>query len=64
GDVLTGIISGLIAQNMDPYKAAVLGVFLHGKAGDLAAKELGYHGMLAGDICSYTSEAIKMYFEN
>ena len=47
---------------MDPYKAAVLGV-LHGKAGDLAAKELGYHGMLAGDICSYTSSN-KMYFEN
>jgi len=64
GDVLTGIISGLIAQNMDPYKAAVLGVFLHGKAGDLAAKELGYHGMLAGDICRYTPEAIKMYYEN
>lgn len=64
GDVLTGIISGLIAQNMDPYKAAVLGVFLHGKAGDLAVHELGHHGMLAGDICRYTSEAIKLYYDN
>ncbi|NLK20651.1 MAG: NAD(P)H-hydrate dehydratase [Epulopiscium sp.] len=64
GDVLTGIISGLIAQGMNPYKAAVLGTFLHGKAGDLVANELGLHGMLAGDICNCIPKAIKLYYEN
>ncbi|NLK98096.1 NAD(P)H-hydrate dehydratase [Defluviitalea saccharophila] len=64
GDVLTGIIAGLIGQNLNPYKAAVLGTFLHGKAGDLAAAELGQHGMLAGDICNYVPKAIKLYYQS
>ena len=41
GDVLTGILVALLAQRMPPYDAAVLGVFLHGLAGDLAAQEYG-----------------------
>jgi NAD(P)H-hydrate epimerase len=50
GDVLTGIILGLLAQRLPPEKAAVLGVYLHGLAGDLAAAEKSEPGMIAGDI--------------
>ncbi|NLM13535.1 MAG: NAD(P)H-hydrate dehydratase [Epulopiscium sp.] len=64
GDVLTGIIAGLIGQGLNPYKAAVLGAFIHGKAGDLAASELGQHGMLAGDICNYVPKAMKLYYQS
>ena len=49
GDVLTGIIAGLKAQNMDPLQAAQVGVCLHGAAGDAAAIE-GERGMLASDL--------------
>ena len=41
GDVLTGIIGGLLAQGMEAGKAAVLGVYIHGLAGDKAAEENG-----------------------
>ncbi len=50
GDVLAGIITGLLAQGYVPKIAAILGVFLHGKTGDSAAKKLGQEGMLASDI--------------
>lgn len=50
GDVLTGMITGLIAQNYLPISAALLGVFLHGLAGDLAAGKLSMEAMLASDI--------------
>ncbi|MGB4660599.1 MAG: NAD(P)H-hydrate dehydratase, partial [Mobilitalea sp.] len=50
GDVLTGIIAALIAQGMEPYKATCLGVYLHGLAGDIAAKEKGRYSMMASDI--------------
>lgn len=50
GDVLTGAIAGLIAQGLRPADAAVLGVFLHGLAGDLAAAERGGPGILASDV--------------
>jgi len=43
GDVLSGIISGLLAQGIDAYRAAVAGAFISGAAGDLAEEELGYH---------------------
>jgi NAD(P)H-hydrate epimerase len=49
GDVLTGIIAGLLAQGLDPWKAAVAGVYLHGRAGDAAAVR-GERGMMAGDL--------------
>jgi NAD(P)H-hydrate epimerase len=52
GDVLTGIIGGLLSQGHDPLEAAVLGVFLHGAAGDLAASDLGETGIIAGDLIS------------
>ncbi|MFO8058087.1 MAG: NAD(P)H-hydrate dehydratase [bacterium] len=50
GDVLTGIILGLLCQGLDPEEAAVLGTWLHGKAGDIAARELGEHGLIARDL--------------
>ena len=50
GDVLAGVIGGLLAQGLSAEKAAVLGVYLHGAAGDLAAAELGPAGMIAGDL--------------
>lgn len=53
GDVLTGIILGLLAQGYDPAEAAVLGVYLHGKAGDSAVAASSEHAVLAGDIISH-----------
>lgn len=50
GDVLTGLLTGLLAQGYPVKDAVLLGVYLHGSAGDLAAKQLGQEAMLAGDI--------------
>ena len=57
GDVLTGIITGLLAQGYEPHNAALLGVYLHGLAGDLAAKELSQEALIAGDIIDYMGKA-------
>lgn len=59
GDVLTGMIAGLIAQGCPLPDAAITGVFLHGLAGDLAAKERGETGLIAGDVIEKIPEAIK-----
>jgi hydroxyethylthiazole kinase-like uncharacterized protein yjeF len=59
GDVLTGVIGSLLAQGYGPTQAAYIGVFLHGRAGDLAAKEKGEAGMIAGDVIEKLPEAIK-----
>ena len=58
GDVLTGMIGGLAAQGLSPWDAAVAGVFLHGCAGDLAAKEKGEYGMIASDLVEKVPYAI------
>jgi len=50
GDVLTGIITGLLAQGYNPTEACILGVYLHGLAGDLAAEVTGYEALVASDI--------------
>jgi NAD(P)H-hydrate epimerase len=50
GDVLTGLILGLLAQKYHPLEACLLGVYLHGLAGDLAAKKIGMESLVAGDI--------------
>ncbi len=50
GDVLTGIISGLIAQGYEPLKATIFGVYLHGKAGDIVVEQTGYQALTATDI--------------
>ncbi len=59
GDVLTGIILGLLAQGMEPETAAVSGVFLHGTAGDLAAIYRSEESMIAGDIIEMLGKAFK-----
>jgi NAD(P)H-hydrate epimerase len=59
GDVLSGIIGSLLAQGMSGIDAAVCGVFIHGKAGDLAKSELGERGMIAGDMVSFLPRAIR-----
>lgn len=59
GDVLTGIIAGLIAQGMTCFDAAVLGVHVHGRAGDLAAKELGQASVIATDVLERLPGAMK-----
>ncbi len=58
GDVLTGIIAGLMAQNVPSGTAAVLGVYLHGLAGDMAAESLGMPGLIAGDVLKTVPKAI------
>ena len=50
GDVLTGMITGLLAQGLAPWEAACAGAFLHGLAGDLVAAEQGETGLIAGDV--------------
>jgi NAD(P)H-hydrate epimerase len=57
GDVLTGMITSLIAQNYSPEHAAILGVYLHGFAGDLAANTLSQQAMVASDIITFLSQA-------
>ena len=57
GDVLTGLITALLAQGMTPFDAAHLGVHLHGLAGDLAAADMGKPGMIASDIPCYLGRA-------
>ena len=60
GDVLTGLIAGLMAQKVPPSDAAVLGVYLHGLAGDIVAESTGMHGLMAGDVLDNVSKAIKL----
>jgi hydroxyethylthiazole kinase-like uncharacterized protein yjeF len=50
GDVLTGLLGGLLAQGMAPFDAARLGVYVHGLAGDIAAARVGARGMTASDV--------------
>jgi len=59
GDVLTGIITALLAQGMEPFSAAQLAVHLHGLAGDLAAAELSQPGMIASDLPRFLPRAWK-----
>ena len=58
GDVLTGAIAGLIAQGVDAEEAAALGCYLHGLAGDVAARRVGMRGLIAGDILRALPAAI------
>lgn len=59
GDVLAGMIAGLLAQGSNPYEASCLGVYLHGLAGDLAKNDLTAYGVLASDTIRYIPYAIK-----
>ena len=57
GDVLTGILTGLLARGYQQREACVLGVYLHGLAGDLAAQDLGEESLIASDIIQYLPKA-------
>ena len=57
GDVLTGLLAALLGQRMDPLEAAILGVYLHGLAGDFAAEELGRRSMTATALIDYLPAA-------
>lgn len=59
GDVLAGMIAGLLAQKCEPFYAAKLGVYLHGLAGDIAKNDLTSYGVMASDLVRYISYAIK-----
>lgn len=62
GDVLAGMIAGLLAQHMNVFDASVLGVYLHGLAGDLAKNDLTAYGVLASDTIRYIPYAIKKLY--
>lgn len=57
GDVLTGLILGLLAQKYKPFEAALLGVFLHGLSGDIAADEMGMEALIASDLINHIGKA-------
>ncbi len=59
GDVLTGVVASLIAQGLEPSRAAAAGAYIHGLAGDLAVGEKGMAGLVAGDILSALPAAIQ-----
>lgn len=59
GDVLTGMLVSLLAQQLEPWDAACAAVYLHGLAGDLAARDLGEAGMIAGDLLARIPMAIE-----
>lgn len=58
GDVLTGMIAGLIAQGYSPDNSVWMGVYIHGRAGDLAAQKLGQNSLIASDIINNIGSAI------
>ena len=59
GDVLTGVITALVGQGLSNFDAAVLGVYVHGLAGDIAAKKFGQISLIATDIIESLGEAFK-----
>lgn len=59
GDVLTGIITSFLGQGISPFNAVLLATYLHGKAGDLAAKKWGFECLLASDIVDELPGAFK-----
>jgi len=60
GDVLTGLMAALVASGMEPFDAAVLAVWAHGRAGDLAAERLGVLGLTALDVLRCVPEALRL----
>ncbi|MDO6759536.1 NAD(P)H-hydrate dehydratase [Tamlana sp. 2_MG-2023] len=63
GDVLTGIITGLLAQGYHPSVAAIFGTYLHGKSADFAAMELGFQSLIASHIIEFLGDAFLDLFK-
>lgn len=59
GDVLSGVITSLLGQGLSPVQAAAAGAWLHGRAGDLCAQEMGEYGMLPSDMLSVLPRLLK-----
>ena len=59
GDVLAGILTSLLGQGLEPLEAAACAAWLHGKAGDLCAGELGEYGMLPTDLLGFLPRLLK-----
>jgi len=59
GDVLTGIVMSLMAQGYEPWRAAILGVYLHGLAGDVVGVKKGYSALIASDLIEEIPSGIK-----
>ena len=64
GDVLTGVITGLLSQGYDALEAAVFGVYLHGKSADLALETYGYHSMIATNVIEHLKDAYLDLFKH
>ncbi len=60
GDVLTGVITSLLGQGYNPVDSSILGAYIHGMAGDLAADKKGVDGITASDIINYLSDAFNI----
>ena len=59
GDVLAGMVTGFVAQGLDPFEALAVAVYLHGKTGDLIAARTGQHGLKAGDLLDSLPEVMR-----
>ena len=64
GDALTGMIAGFVAQGISPAMAAVAGVYCHGLAGDIAAKQFGDRGVVASDVIKCFPEAMRQFISS
>jgi hydroxyethylthiazole kinase-like uncharacterized protein yjeF len=64
GDVLTGIITGLLSQGYSPQDSSTMGVYIHGLAGDLASKRSSEEGLIASDIIEFLPKSFKKIREN
>lgn len=62
GDVLTGILGGLLAQSYSPLEACLLAVYIHGLAGDMAAEEWGFESLISSDMISHLGQAFKSLY--
>lgn len=63
GDVLTGVITALLAQGYDPIVAAIFGIYLHGSAGNIVAQQNGFEALIAGDIVENMGQAYLELFK-
>jgi NAD(P)H-hydrate epimerase len=64
GDVLTGVLVGLVAQGYEPLQACLLGVYLHGLSGDIAALDTGIDSLIASDLVDYLPSAFQSVRKN
>ena len=63
GDVLTGVITGLLAQGYSPMNAAIFGVYIHGRAADIAVEECGFQALIASGILDNIGKAYLDLFQ-